>query len=213
MLDDNFKQLAWRTLPCHQGFMAQAEHRAMNTAHTLLELFRAKGELAYEGEGISQLAHGWQCGQLALQAGATPALQLASWLHDIGHLLSDLAGTPTLQGLDDRHEATGAQLLATIWGPAVAEPVRLHVHAKRYLVAAFPHYRERLSEDSLRSLALQGGPMSLAECVQFQTSPYALDAQQLRSWDDTGKRVGWFAADTALSELEALMGQVPYCRG
>ena len=177
--------------------MARTDYCAMNPAHTLLELLRAKGDLAYEGEGISQIAHGWQCGQLALQAGATPALQLASWLHDIGH------------------EHTGARLLAAIWGPAVAEPVRLHVDAKRYLVATYPQYRERLSEDSLRSLALQGGPMSLEECVQFQASPYALDAQQLRSWDDIGKRVGWFAADQgqALTELEALMGQVPYFKG
>jgi len=183
----------------------------MNPTQQILELLRAKGELAYEGEGISQIAHGWQCGQLARHAGATPALQLASWLHDIGHLLSDLEGTPTLQGMDDRHENKGAQMLDAIWGPAVAEPVRLHVDAKRYLVATFPQYRARLSEDSLRSLALQGGPMSLEECVRFQAMPYALDAQQLRSWDDTGKRIGWFAADTALSELEALMGQVA-CR-
>lgn len=49
----------------------------MNPAHTILALFRARGELAYEGEGISQIVHGWQCGQPALQAGAPPALQLA----------------------------------------------------------------------------------------------------------------------------------------
>jgi len=195
---------------CHQRFTAITDHGPMKQA--ILELFRSKGELAYEGEGISQIAHGWQCGQLALQAGATPALQLASWLHDIGHLLSDLRGTPTLQGLDDSHEHTGANVLAAIWGPAVAEPVRLHVQAKRYLVATFSQYRERLSEDSLRSLALQGGPLSMEECVCFQANPYALDAQQLRTWDDTGKRVGWFSAD-ALSELEALMGQVACLKG
>jgi predicted HD phosphohydrolase len=179
--------------------------------HThILELFRNKGGLAYEGEGISQIAHGWQCGQLALLAGASPALQLASWLHDIGHLLSNLEGTPTLQGMDDRHENTGAHLLDALWGPAVAEPVRLHVEAKRYLVATYPEYRARLSEDSLRSLVLQGGPMTLEEGVRFQANPYALDAQQLRAWDDTGKRVGWFARDSAqaLAELQALMARV-----
>ena len=161
----------------------------MNTSKRILELFRAKGELAYEGEGISQIMHGWQCGQLALQAGASPALQLASWLHDIGHLLTELEGTPTLQGIDDSHEHTGARLLDALWGPAVAEPVRLHVDAKRYLVATYPEYRARLSEDSQRSLALQGGAMTLEECLRFQANPYALDAQQLRAWDDTGKRV------------------------
>jgi predicted HD phosphohydrolase len=195
---------------CHQRFMARPDHRAMRTPHTILELFRAKGDLAYDGEGISQIAHAWQCGQLARQADATPALQLASWLHDLGHLLTGLHGTPTLHGIDDRHENTAAQLLNALWGPAVAEPVRLHVEAKRYLVATHPEYRARLSADSLRSLALQGGPLSMEACVRFQAGPYALDAQQLRSWDDTGKRVGWFARDTdaALAELQALMKQV-----
>ncbi|NVO05915.1 MAG: phosphohydrolase [Rhodoferax sp.] len=203
-------KFAWRTArACHQIVTARAEHGGMKQAH-ILELFRAKGDLAYEGEGISQIAHGWQCGQLALQAGASVELQLASWLHDIGHLLSDLQGTPTLQGMDDRHENTGADLLETIWGPAVSEPVRLHVAAKRYLVATYPAYRARLSEDSLRSLALQGGPMAVDECVRFQAGPYALDAQQLRSWDDSGKRLGWFARDNAqaLDQLQALMAQL-----
>jgi phosphonate degradation associated HDIG domain protein len=182
----------------------------MNPIHTILELFRTKGDFAYEGEGISQIAHGWQCGQLAQQAGATPALQLASWLHDLGHLLTDLDGTPTLQGIDDRHEILGAKMLYTIWGPAVAEPVRLHVDAKRYLIATYPVYSARLSEDSRRSLGLQGGPMSIEECLRFEANPYALDAQQLRSWDDTSKRVGWFACDmeAALVDLQALMHRV-----
>jgi phosphonate degradation associated HDIG domain protein len=189
--------------------MLRGHHRRMQTAQSILGLFRSRGELAYDGEGISQLAHGWQCRQLALQAGASPALQLAAWLHDIGHLVSDLPNTPTLQGQDDRHEITGARLLATVWGPSVAEPVRLHVDAKRYLVSAYPEYRARLSADSVRSLALQGGPLSLQECVGFQASPYALDAQQLRSWDDSAKRLGWFADSTAqaLSELAALMAR------
>jgi predicted HD phosphohydrolase len=190
--------------------MEDADHCAMSQAHMILELFRAKGDLAYEGEGISQIAHGWQCGQLALQAGATPELQLAGWLHDVGHLLTELSGTPTLLGIDDRHEHAGARLLEAIWGQAVAEPVRLHVDAKRFLVAANPDYQDRLSADSVRSLALQGGPLSLEECVRFQAKTYALDAQQLRSWDDVGKRAGWFALDKeqALAALATLMEQV-----
>lgn len=96
----------------------------MDTAHRILDLFARKGGIAYAGEGISQIAHAWQCGQLALLAGATPELQLASWLHDVGHLLTDLQGSPTLHGIDDRHEDTGADVLASVWGRAVAEPVR-----------------------------------------------------------------------------------------
>jgi phosphonate degradation associated HDIG domain protein len=192
--------------------MPGAHHVAMNNPQTILELFARKGAIAYEGEGISQIEHAWQCGQLARAAGASQSLQLASWLHDLGHLLTDLSGSPTVQGIDDRHEHSAAGMLDAIWGPAVAEPVRLHVAAKRYLVAAYPEYCARLSPDSVRSLALQGGPMDLSECVRFQASPYALDAQQLRAWDDSGKRVGWFASDTqhALDELRALMDRVRY---
>jgi phosphonate degradation associated HDIG domain protein len=184
----------------------------MNNPQFILELFARKGAIAYEGEGISQIEHAWQCGQLARVAGASQALQLASWLHDLGHLLSDLSGSPTVYGIDDRHEHTAACMLDTIWGPDVAEPVRLHVAAKRYLVATYPEYRERLSPDSVRSLELQGGPMNLKECVHFQASPYALDAQQLRSWDEAGKRTDWFARDTqhALDELLALMDRVHF---
>ena len=183
----------------------------MNTPQTILDLFARKGHIAYDGEGISQITHAWQCGQLARAAGAPAALQLASWLHDLGHLLTDLEGSPTVQGIDDRHEASGARMLHAIWGPAVAEPVRWHVAAKRYLVATNPTYHGRLSPDSVRSLALQGGPMDVEECAAFAAQAYALQAQQLRSWDEAGKRVGWFAAGTqqALDELQALMQQLP----
>jgi phosphonate degradation associated HDIG domain protein len=184
----------------------------MNNPQAILDLFARKGTIAYEGEGISQIEHAWQCGQLARAARASQTLQLASWLHDLGHLLTDLKGSPTVAGIDDRHEHTAACMLDAIWGPSVAEPVRLHVAAKRYLVASHPEYHERLSPDSVRSLALQGGPMSLEECVHFQASRYALDAQQLRSWDEAGKRPGWFASDTqhALNELRALMDRVHF---
>jgi phosphonate degradation associated HDIG domain protein len=184
----------------------------MNHPQAILELFTRKGAMAYEGEGISQIAHAWQCGQLARQAGATQELQLASWLHDLGHLLTDLPGSPTQQGIDDRHEQSGAQLLEKFWGTGVAEPVRLHVAAKRYLVARHPEYRARLSADSLRSLALQGGAMDAQECRDFAALPYAQGALQLRSWDEAGKRPGWFAGDAqqALGELRALMDRLHF---
>jgi phosphonate degradation associated HDIG domain protein len=179
----------------------------MNSAQDLIELLRQKGDLAYDGEGISQLEHAWQCGQLARNAGATPALQLASWLHDIGHLMSPLQGTPTLNGLDDLHETLGADILHSVWGPDVSEPVRLHVQAKRYLVATAPAYLQKLSPDSLRSLALQGGPMSTHECADFESNRFANDAQRLRAWDDLGKRQGWLdgGPQAALDELRTLM--------
>ena len=173
----------------------------------VIGLFVQRGHLAYEGEGITQLEHGWQCARLARRAGAGPALQLAAWLHDLGHLLTDHAGTPTMRGIDDGHEHLAARLLNETFGPAVAEPVALHVQAKRCLVQMQTSYLQRLSADSRRSLALQGGPMSAAEAAAFLGQSHAQDALRLRAWDDAAKdpmlRPG--SQERALEELRDLM--------
>lgn len=186
----------------------------MKNPQNFIDLLDRKGDIAYDGEGITQLEHAWQCGQLAIEAQASPALQLASWLHDIGHLLTDLSGSPTVSGIDDLHEESGAHVLDRLWGAAVAEPVRLHVVAKRYLVTTISGYGEKLSPDSLRSLALQGGPLSRRDCLIFQENPYHADAVKLRAWDDIGKRPGWFATSrsAAMDELEKLMQRVGLVR-
>lgn len=182
----------------------------MNSPLEILNLLRSKGGMAYAGEGVTQLQHAWQCAHLAQRAGAADALQLSCWLHDIGHLLSSLEGTPTLQAIDDRHEVAGADVLARLWGAAVAEPVRLHVAAKRYMVATRTGYRAKLSEDSVRSLALQGGPMYSEACDAFNAEPFADDAIRLRAWDDAAKQPGLPALtdEQALAELEVLMQRV-----
>jgi len=176
----------------------------------IVALFEAQGGLSYDGESVTQLQHGWQCGRLAAQAGATPALQLAAWLHDVGHLMTGLPGSPTTQGIDDAHEALGAQLLGGLFGPAVGEPVALHVQAKRYLVAMQAGYRQGLSPDSVRSLALQGGPMTDTEAAAFMLQPHARDALRVRVWDDLAKDPGQqpVSVPAALADLRALMQQV-----
>lgn len=180
------------------------------TPERITTLFAERGHLRYEGEGITQLQHGWQCARLARQAGAAPELQLAAWLHDLGHLMSGLDGTPTARGIDDAHEVLAGRALQGCFGPAVAEPVALHVLAKRCLVATQPRYRDALSADSLRSLALQGGTMSPPEVVAFMALPHAQDALRLRSWDDRAKVVALQpdSASQALGELRELMAAV-----
>jgi len=176
----------------------------------LIDLYRQRGGLAYEGEGITQLQHAWQGGQLALGAGAAPELRLAVWLHDIGHLLSDLPGTPTLSGIDDSHEAVGGRVLTRLFGEAVGTPVALHVAAKRYLVTRQRGYLARLSPDSIRSLALQGGPMTEEDCARFERNPRARDALRLRAWDEESKveNMRPESTNSALAELKALMDMV-----
>src|SRR5262245_47688843 len=156
----------------------------------ILDLYRTRGGMEYEGEGVTQLAHAAQCGALARAAGVTPELELAAWLHDIGHLLAALPGTPTRDGIDDRHETVGAAFLRDAFGHQVSEPVALHVAAKRYLVSSSPDYYLRLSADSRRSLALQGGRMSPVEQRAFIERLCARDALRVRAWDDAAKRAG-----------------------
>jgi phosphonate degradation associated HDIG domain protein len=177
-----------------------------------VDCFRRNGALSYEGEGISQLQHAWQCAQLARSAGAAPELQLAAWLHDIGHLISELRGSPTLRGIDDRHEALGSAVLAEHFGAAVSLPVALHVRAKRCLVAMQPDYLQLLSEDSVRSLRLQGGALDAAERAAFLALPHARDALRLRVWDDRAKQPEWCfdSPAAALHELDALLRQVAH---
>jgi predicted HD phosphohydrolase len=98
----------------------------------------------------------------------------------------------------------GAQLLFPVFGPAVSEPIRLHVLAKRYLVSTRETYARKLSPDSVRSLRLQGGVMTPEECAAFEAEPFFADAVRLRVWDDLGKKSGWFE-DTRQDALDHLM--------
>ena len=175
----------------------------------LIALYERLGHLEYAGEGIPQWQHAWQCGQLALRAHAPPALQAAAWQHDVGHLLDGETDTPSLHGIDDRHEARGAALLEPLFGAAVARPVALHVDAKRYLVASHANYAARLSADSRRSLALQGGPMRAGEAEAWAKQPHAEDALRLRVWDDSAKNAAWTppGRGQALDELSALLAR------
>ena len=153
----------------------------------VLDLFHAHGGSRYGGENVSQLEHALQAAFFAERDGAPSTLIAAALLHDIGHLLHDLPADAPDQGIDDRHEALGARWLAGRFGPAVCEPVNLHVIAKRYLCAVDPAYFDLLSAPSIQSLALQGGPMNAEESRQFEQHPFHQEAVRLRRWDDAAK--------------------------
>lgn len=178
---------------------------ALQTLDDLRLLLQRRGGERYDGEPVSHLEHALQCAALAQRAGASPALVVAALLHDVGHLTSGLPGTPSAQGVDDGHEHAGAKWLARWLPGAVCEPVRLHVQAKRYL-ARQPAWARVLSADSLRSLALQGGPMDDAEAAAFAALPGSDNALRLRHWDEGAKRPG--VATPALTELWPVVEQV-----
>jgi len=164
---------------------------AESVADEVIRLFRTHGDSEYGGEAVTQLEHALQAATLAVQQQASAAVVVAALLHDIGHLLHDLPADAPRQGVDDLHENLGARWLCSRFESDVTEPVRLHVAAKRYLCAVEPEYQRTLSEPSLVSLTLQGGPMSEAEVRQFEQLPFFQDAVQLRRFDDAAKIVGF----------------------
>ena len=153
----------------------------------LLEIFVGRATRRYGLSDVNQLQHALQCAALAEADGAPPATVLAALLHDVGHMIHDLGEDPAAEGVDDRHEVLGADWLAERFPPAVSEPVRLHVAAKRYLCAVEPDYFGKLTDDSVRSLALQGGPMSAGEVAAFRRNPLHEEAVRLRRYDEGGK--------------------------
>lgn len=164
--------------------------RSLTTADELVDallgLFRRRGDQHYE-EAVTQTAHAVQAAELARAAQAPAALVAAALLHDVGHLLEP-PDRDVIRERDLRHEELGARLLARWFGPAVTEPIRLHVPAKRYLCAVDPGYRSTLSPASLRSLELQGGVMTADEVAAFEARPASAEAAALRRWDDLAKR-------------------------
>ncbi len=153
-------------------------------------VFAEHGSLGYAGEPVTQLEHALQGGHLAEQAGATDALITATFLHDLGHMLNLQGETPTARGIDDTHQYFAIPFLRGTFGDDVLEPIRLHVDAKRALCALEQDYFDGLSEDSRRSLQLQGGVYTTGEAEQFRARPYAEDAMRLRRWDDLAKVAG-----------------------
>jgi phosphonate degradation associated HDIG domain protein len=151
------------------------------------DIYAGRAQRRYGLSSVNQLQHALQSAALAEQNGEPASLIVAALLHDIGHMIHDLVEDPAAEGIDDSHEARGAAWLAAAFGPEVVEPVRLHVPAKRYLCATEADYFGRLSSDSVRSLVLQGGPMSADEVSAFNRLPYAAEAVRLRRIDDLAK--------------------------
>ena len=164
-----------------------AAHAAIDE---VFELFRAEGSRSYLGEPVSMAEHMLQTAHAAELDGAEPFLIVAALLHDIGHFHHGMAADSADHGVDTMHEDAGATWLASRFVAEVADVVRLHVAAKRYLCAAEPAYLDVLSPASQHSLRLQGGPFSPEQAETFARHPRAADAVRVRRWDDVGKIAG-----------------------
>lgn len=175
------------------------------TVEEVVELYRRYADHNYD-ETVSQVDHGLQCAALARRDEAPEPLVAAALLHDVGHLLHLRDGGDGPVPEDLHHEERGARYLSLVFRPDVTEPIRLHVRAKRFLVAVRPDLLEELSPASVASLARQGGPLSATEMDAFTSEPAHAEAVLLRTWDDAGKVEGLDVApfDSYIPTLRSL---------
>jgi len=79
------------------------------------------------------------------------------------------------------HELRGVALLMRDFPPAVIEPIRVHVAARRSLTAIEPTCRAGLSPASVHPLAQRGGSLRGVAIARFEALGYYLAlADELR---------------------------------
>ena len=153
----------------------------------LTEIFERRGAEEYLGEQVTIAEHMLQGAQLAEEANAPEDVVAAALLHDVGHFTHDFPTDAANLGIDSQHEEAGARVLEGWFPDVVIDCIRGHVAAKRYLCATKPDYFDRLSEASVLSLKLQGGPMTKEEVAAFDKNPNLQAILKVRIWDDVGK--------------------------
>ena len=159
-----------------------------NIVAFLGSIFERRGSDEYLGEPVSMGEHMLQGATIAERSGQPDEVIVGALLHDIGHFTSEF-GTFTMADTEDRHhEDAGARVLERFFPSVIVDCVRHHVAAKRYLCATRPEYVRRLSEASVHSLNLQGGPMTAEEVAEFKRNPNLDQIVAVRYLDDAGKR-------------------------
>lgn len=157
----------------------------------VFSLYEQFGAADYIGEPVSQLEHMSQSAQLAIHEGFDDEVVLAAFFHDIGHICVQQTKNNSMRGFGvTRHERIGAEYLRYVGFPErIARLVENHVQAKRYLTFRYPDYYHRLSDASKATLEMQGGKMTLAEALHFESDPLFEVSLQLRKWDEQAKEV------------------------
>lgn len=158
-----------------------------NIVAFLADVVERRGGESYLGEQVTMAAHMLQCAHYAAESGGSDELITAALLHDVGHYLSEFAPDAANEGIDNNHESAGAVVLEPYFPGLVTDCVKYHVAAKRYLCATNPEYCNDLSDASILSLELQGGPMSAAEVAEFEQLRNLEQIVQVRLWDDLAK--------------------------
>ena len=159
-----------------------------NIVAFLADIFERRGGEEYLGEPVTMAEHMLQGATIAEHNGQPEVIIVSALLHDVGHFTSEF-GMFTMDDTEDRyHEDAGAEILQDFFPSLVTDCVRYHVAAKRYLCATRPSYFEKLSEASIHSLNLQGGPMNGDEIKEFEKNPNLNEIIAVRYLDDAGKQ-------------------------
>ena len=158
-----------------------------NIVAFLADIFDRRGSEEYLGEPVTMAQHMLQAAHFAEQASESETVIVAALLHDVGHFTSEFGMFSMADTEDKYHEEAGADILASFFPDLVTDCVRYHVAAKRYLCATKPDYFNRLSEASIHSLNLQGGPMNGDEVKDFATNPNLEEIIRVRFYDEAGK--------------------------
>jgi phosphonate degradation associated HDIG domain protein len=154
----------------------------------LLTWYEIVGASNYD-EQVTQLAHALQTAAHARQHGASDIEIGAALLHDVGHfLVREHRQQGDFLERDLHHEIVGAAWLMQYFPANLAQLVRLHVPAKRWLCTQDTDYWNGLSDASKRSLEVQGGRMRADEIEAFEAQDGWQAAVALRRYDDLGKQ-------------------------
>ncbi len=182
------------------------------SASEIIELFKTHGEVVY-GEVMSVNSHSIQSGWLAKEKGYKRDIQLAAFLHDIGHIIPLLADEVTGERMGEfgmeQHDQIGADYLERVGFPAVvATCAKNHVNAKRYLCYQEPGYFEQLSPASVETLRYQGGPMDADEAAAFEQAPYFKASITVRRLDELAKEEAYSVTEAHWQYFKKLMEEM-----
>jgi predicted HD phosphohydrolase len=176
----------------------------MERINLIIDLYLKYGNSDYIGENITQIQHALQCMECAEKDTTYStrdtfihnSLIVASFLHDIGHLVGlDQESENVMRSENNGaslgivgHEGIGASYLKEMGFPdLVCQLVSGHVQAKRYLATVDVKYWDKLSPASQKTMLLQGGKMTPDELCKFNSDIFPDLKILVRQYDDKGK--------------------------
>ncbi len=156
--------------------------------NNIINLYKNYGNSFYD-KNITQTQHAFSTMNMAIQSAEPEYFQLASFLHDIGHLiLNESDNNHDFLKKNLHHELIAYNFLKQYFPDKITKPILNHVYAKRYLCSQFKPYYDNLSESSKKSFKIQGGFLSHNSIKKFEKTKYFNDTVKLRQYEDKSKK-------------------------